>query len=140
VKYQRYERMHELAFHRAYKAFVSGREKAAETGVEPGMPVEANEEENQDANHKEKEVSAKNPASKAAEGPGPGKEVTGKAIKLVDCVAPNEANDQSKKAVTFAQKDVNAGESEQVRRGDRVWAGAEAMAGEEIEAPPGADA
>ena len=41
--WQRYERMHELAFHRAYGAFVKGREKAAETGRSPGAPNEANE-------------------------------------------------------------------------------------------------
>src|SRR4051794_21492992 len=42
--WQRYERMHELAFHRAYGAFVKGREKAEEDEAEGGEgPVSPNE-------------------------------------------------------------------------------------------------
>src|SRR4051812_25551519 len=45
--WQRYERMHELAFHRAYAAFLKGREGAEEDeeegGEEPVLPNEANE-------------------------------------------------------------------------------------------------
>src|SRR3954468_2233478 len=44
--WQRYERMHELAFHRAYAAFLKGRERAGEDegegGEEPVSPNEAN--------------------------------------------------------------------------------------------------
>src|SRR3954469_19256733 len=43
--WQRYERMHELAFHRAYGAFVKGRERAEEDdeeeGEDPSVPNEA---------------------------------------------------------------------------------------------------
>src|SRR3954466_2634264 len=45
--WQRYERMHELAFHRAYAAFLKGREGAEEDdeegGEDPSLPNEANE-------------------------------------------------------------------------------------------------
>src|SRR4051794_35203629 len=45
--WQRYERMHELAFHRAYSAFLKGREGAEEEveegGEDPSLPNEATE-------------------------------------------------------------------------------------------------
>src|SRR5262249_33767298 len=62
----RYERLHELAFHRAYKALIAGREKAAETGAPPGAPNEANEADTNDSSAEGLERSV------AAPGPDPG--------------------------------------------------------------------
>src|SRR3954463_12792685 len=38
----RYERMHDLSFHKAYGAFVKGRKESLKTGELPGAPNEAN--------------------------------------------------------------------------------------------------
>jgi len=103
----RYERMHELAFHRAYKALVGGREKAAETGLPPGAPNEANEVDADDSSIKEVETSV------AATGPDPGPpappaarfvgEVSALAKTIAGAMAPNEAKKTGRTNTTDSQ-------------------------------------
>src|SRR4051812_6771955 len=91
----RYERMHELAFHRAYGAFLKGRQEAAETGLLPGAPSEAIEAGLFDAMVKEgrDSVAGRGPEAAPPEPPSAGPEgtVSGWPRTLSASLAPNEA-------------------------------------------------
>jgi hypothetical protein len=85
--WQRYERMHELAFHRAYNALLKGRERSEETGLPPGAPNEANEAETEEPSTEEEVISVAEPAPKMPSGG----EVGGKPKTFAGALAPNEA-------------------------------------------------
>jgi hypothetical protein len=85
----RYERMHELAFHRAYGALLKGRKEAAETGLAPGAPDEAIEDEDQDANPAEEGTSGPDPARPSVPPPGPASEVSALPKALAQAMVRN---------------------------------------------------
>src|SRR4051812_25225825 len=91
----RYERMHELAFHRAYGAFLKGRQEAAETGGVPGAPSEAIVGALRDAIRADGGglVAGRGPEAAPPEPPraGPEGAVSGWPRTLAGSLAPNEA-------------------------------------------------
>jgi hypothetical protein len=102
----RYERMHELSFHRAYGGLLKGRKEAAETGLPPGAPNEANEPEEGDP------TSDAGATSDAGPGPIPGPagaptgafagEVSARQKSFAQAMATDEADGAKKKtAKTF---------------------------------------
>jgi hypothetical protein len=91
AKLLRYERKHELAFHRAYDAFLKGRKEAARTGLPPGAPSGADAAEEQDARPAEGTTSRTDRAPVVAP-PDPGGEVSARQRTLAQAFAPNEPN------------------------------------------------
>jgi hypothetical protein len=91
----RYERMHDLSFHRAYGAFVKGRKEAAATGVPPGAPIEADEADEIDAGPARELTSIADPGPVRAPAAGtprePSGEVSARPKSLAQAVARNEA-------------------------------------------------
>ena len=75
----RYERMHELAFHRAYAAFLKGRKEAAAASDEAASGAEHDR-------HKSKHMT-----NNCITKPPSESEVSPHPVRLADSMAPNEA-------------------------------------------------
>ena len=132
----RYERMHELAFHRAYNAFVKGRETEVEPGVAPGKLNEANEGEEEQATDEEETTSvAASTPKPAASRPVVG-EVTGAPIALAKAIARNEANVEDESHVTRCQGTVPVESDGDVREAGPVTVEGSGPVAREEETPP----
>jgi hypothetical protein len=98
----RYERMHALSYHRAYSAFLKGREKAAETGQAPGAPITEGDSDGIDVTTEKPGVSVPPTPPPPPLAGTPGDQISAFADKFSRAFAPNEANRRERAASNSA--------------------------------------